>query len=147
MSSGLSVWEGGGSGSEELKNAFPLPLQSCDPWMVVKKNRNRKKNWTLYLTHVSCMYFLPNLLKHTCQKLYLKLYQKLYCSSFHKKSLFVFRICLFSDLASSVKYYLFDVNVIFSLLKVSYNCRFIRRIYFRKLTKMRKWEKKLGTFP
>ena len=122
---------------------MPLPFP-CSPvireWSW-KKTAIEKKNWTLYLTHVSCTYFLPNLLKHTCQKLYLKLYQKLYCPSFHKKSLFIFRICLFSDLASSVKYYLFDVNVILSLLKVSYNCRFIRRIYLRKLTKMRKWEK------
>ena len=31
----------GGSGSEELKNALPLPLQSCDSLMVVKENPDR----------------------------------------------------------------------------------------------------------
>ena len=26
-----------------LKNALPFPLQSCDSWMVVKENPNRKQ--------------------------------------------------------------------------------------------------------
>ena len=41
-----SVCEAGGSGSEELKNALPLPLQSCDSWMFVKENPDRKKKKT-----------------------------------------------------------------------------------------------------
>ena len=38
-----SAREAGGSGSEELENALPLPLQSCDWWMFVKENPDRKK--------------------------------------------------------------------------------------------------------
>ena len=32
----------GGSGIEELKNALPHPLQSCNSWMTVKENSDRK---------------------------------------------------------------------------------------------------------
>ena len=38
----------GGSGSEELGNALPLQLQSCDSWIVVKENPDRKKNTSHY---------------------------------------------------------------------------------------------------
>ena len=39
---GCYLWAGG-SGCEELKKVLPLPLQSCDSWMVVKENQDRKK--------------------------------------------------------------------------------------------------------
>ena len=39
----LSVCEAGGSGSEELKKCHPPPLQSCDSWIFMKKNADRKK--------------------------------------------------------------------------------------------------------
>ena len=35
----------GWSDSEEIKKCPPLPLQSCDSWMFVKENPDRKKKW------------------------------------------------------------------------------------------------------
>ena len=40
----ISVCEAGGSRSEELKK-WKGHLQSCDSWMVVNKNPDRKKNF------------------------------------------------------------------------------------------------------
>ena len=47
----LSVCEAGGSGSEELRKCPPLPLQSCDSWMFVKENPDRKKVVCFYQNH------------------------------------------------------------------------------------------------
>ena len=39
----------GVSGNKELRNALPLPLQSCGSWMVVKENpADRKKIQSVY---------------------------------------------------------------------------------------------------
>ena len=40
----LSVYEAGGSGRGTKEMPPPLPLKSCDSWMVVKEKPDRKKN-------------------------------------------------------------------------------------------------------
>ena len=46
------------------RNVFPLPLQSCDPWMFVEENPDRKKNY-LQMTLYS---FLLSINVHTTVK-------------------------------------------------------------------------------
>ena len=46
----LNACKAGGSGNEELKKCPPFPLQSCDSWMFVKEDPERKKE---YIENVS----------------------------------------------------------------------------------------------
>lgn len=58
--------EVGGSGKEELKKYPSLPLRSCDSWLLVKENPDRKKTrlggWVFAYEQSGC-WFEPVLVR------------------------------------------------------------------------------------